>query len=226
MIHGYTSTSASNKFLTGKSMVKYASVDQLLYSDNSSKPSLKVKSSKLQAKMKNSTADNIFQHNFGDSELKYSSKNLPSNLKASKERKSKLKKKKSKQDIGFLDKQSTKLNEGRGLNQEPLSVNIVNTNHLQNSLYGSSAKPSASNTLTAADSDKKENFHSIIKSFKPNQLNSKSNKSREKANEEKKIKKFKQEVHTTKPKKNATSEGKNFLKAHYIFNLIYLMISI
>lgn len=94
--------------------------------------------------------------------------------------------------------------------QEPLLINIVNTNHLQNSLYTSSGKPSASNTLTTADIDKKENFQSIIKNFKPNQPNSKVNRTKEKANEEKKFKKFKQEVNTTKPKKSTPSEGKYF----------------
>ena len=212
MMHGYTSTNTSNKFLTGKSLSKYASVDQLMYSDNSSKPSLKVKSSKLSAKTnKNSSVDSIFQQNYLDNELKYSNKIYPSNLKVKKD-KSKLKKKKSKQEFGFLDKQSSKLHEGRTQDQEPLSINIVNNNHLHLSGYGTT-KPSGANTLTSADTDKKENFQSIIKNFKPSNTNLKSNKSQDKLKEEKKIRAFKQEIHTTKPKKSTnTSEGKTLYK--------------
>ena len=209
MIHGYTSTTSTNKFLTGKTLAKYASVDQLMYSDSSSKPSLKVKSSKLSSKAnKNSSVDSIFQQNYLDNELKYSNKNLPSNLKVKKE-KSKLKKKKSRQDIGFLEKQSSKLLDGRGLEQEPLSINIVNNNHLHLAGYTTSAKPSGSNTITSIDTDKKENFQSIIKNFKPSNTNLKANKSKDKLNEEKKYKAFKQEIRTTKPKKSTNaSEGK------------------
>ena len=82
MVYGYASTTGSSKFLEGKSLSTFASIDQLFEAKNANKPSLKLKSSKITAKQnKNSSVDSIFQKNYLENELKYSYKNLPSNLK-------------------------------------------------------------------------------------------------------------------------------------------------
>lgn len=199
MLYGYSSTTGTSKFLGGKSLSQYASVDQLFEAKNSSKPSLKLKSSKLGGKQfKNSSVDSIFQKNYLDNELKYSNKNLPSNLKIKKE-KSKAKKNK-KFDVDYLSKQIGGNYDGRNSNQGPLSINIVNNNHLHLSGYNNSAKTNGSNTISS-DSNKKENYQNIIKNFKPNQVGAKNQPS--KVNDDNKMKALKQEIKTTRPKKSA-----------------------
>lgn len=92
-LYGYPSSTATSKFLAGKSLSKYASVDHLLDSNKKSlKPSLKLKSSKITSKQsKNSSMDNIFKNSLLDNELKYSYKGMPSSLKLKTKEKSKLK---------------------------------------------------------------------------------------------------------------------------------------
>jgi len=196
-ILGYTTTPATNTFLASKHLHKYASVDNILYDTKnlSLKPSLKVKSSKLEAKQsKNSSMDDMIQRSYLDNQIKLASKKHPSNLKIKKE---KIKTKKKKKDLDYLSKKLLESN--MKLGQEPLSINIVNTNHLHLSGYGSNIKPSQSiNT----EDDKKENFHSIIKAFKPNQT-ALVKGSADAVQDDRKTKKFKQEIKTTKPSKHA-----------------------
>lgn len=207
MLYGYSSTSGASKFLGGKSLSTYASVDQLFDAKNSSKPSLKLKSSKLGGKQnKNSSVDSIFQKNYLENELKYSNKNFPSNLKIKKD-KSKTKKK-NKFDVDYLSKQIGGNYDGRNASQGPLSINIVNNNHLHLSGYNASSKSNGSNTISS-DSNKKENFQNIIKNFKPNQIGAKNQPSVN--NEEHKTKTLKQEIKTTRPKKSAKKTPSKFL---------------
>lgn len=210
-LYGYGSTTASSKFLGGKSLNKYASVDHLYDAKKvAGKPTLKVKASKITAKgSKNSSVDNLFQRNLLDSDLKYSYKGLPSNLKVKKDR-NKLKKKKSKKDIGYLNKQLGVPGERKAGSQEPLSINIVNTNHLHLSGYNNAAKSNASAQNHSIDSEKKENFQSIIQSFKPNQTNKNAPVSGVARIEDKK-RSLKQEIKTTRPKKSAKKSASKLL---------------
>lgn len=201
-LYGHPSTTASSKFLAGKGLTKYGSVDQLFDNKKAySKPSLKVKPSKITGKIsKNISVDEMYKRSMLDNELRYS------NMKIKKD-KSKLKKKKSKQDMGYLNKQFGAGERGPA-GQEPLSINIVNTNHLHLSGYNNPSKASAQQPSVTADGEKKENFHSIIKQFKPNQIKQKPAPVSGAPMEEEKTKKFKQEIKTTKPKKTKKSEGK------------------
>jgi hypothetical protein len=92
-LYGYPSTTATSKFLAGKSLSKYASVDHLIDSSKKIlKPSLKLKSSKIFTKQsKNSSMDSMFKKSFLDNELKYSYKGMPSSLKVKAKDKTKIK---------------------------------------------------------------------------------------------------------------------------------------
>ena len=201
-LYSHPSTSATSKFLAGKSLNKYASVDQLFDSKKAfSKPTLKLKSSKITSKQsKNSSVDNMFQRSLLDNELKYSSKAFPTNLKVKKE-KSKAKKK-GKQEMGFLSKQYGSQENGKGASQGPLSINIVNTNHLHLSGYANHAKPTNAAQNSVVENDKKENFQSIIKSFKPNQVGVKNAPVSGEVRNNDKTKTYKQDLKTTKPNKS------------------------
>lgn len=191
---GYTTTSATSKFLAGKSLTKFTSVDQLFDGKSSAKPSLKLKSSKLMSKQsKNSSVDCLGHKGYLENDLKYSNKNYPVNLKVKKD-KSKIKKKKSKQELGFLNKQLGMQGDGKSHSQEPLS--IMNTNHLYASGYPKGTKQTNTNSLSTSEIDKKENFHSIM-AFKPKQTAVKGLSKNSSAKE----KLFKQEVKTTRPKR-------------------------
>lgn len=207
---GYTSTTSTSKYLGGKSLNKYASVDQLFDAKNiMSKPSLKVKSNKLTAKQsKNSSVDNMFKNSLLDNELKYSYKGIPSSLKVKKD-KSKLKKKKSKKELGYLDKQLGIPRERKANSQEPLSINIVNTNHLHLSGYTNPNKGINSAQNQSRDGEKKENFQSIIQSFKPTQTGVKTAPVSGVARDEKDSS-LKQEIKTTKPKKIAKKPSSKY----------------
>jgi hypothetical protein len=208
-LYNYTGTSATSKFLAGKSLSKYASVDHLMGSKKSLKPSIKVKSAKLSNKQsKNSSMDSLFSKNrLLDSDLKYSYKGIPSNLKVKKER-SKLKKKKSKPEMGYLHKQASK-SQPPVNGSEPLSINIVNTNHLHLSGYNNQGK-AQSNQNSSMEKDKKENYQNIIKNFNPTQK--KANPKEENSHrEDKKVKKLMQEIKTTKPKKSKGAAEGEFL---------------
>jgi hypothetical protein len=92
-LYGYPSTTATSKFLAGKSLSKYASVDHLIDSSKKSlKPSLKLKSSKVFTKQsKNSIMDGLFKNQYLDNELKYSYKGMPASLKVKSKDKVKIK---------------------------------------------------------------------------------------------------------------------------------------
>lgn len=200
-MYSYSSTSAASKFLAGKSLNKYASVDQLFDNKKAlSKPGLKLKTSKITSKQsKNSSVDNMFQRSLLDNELKYSNKAFPTNLKVKKE-KSKIKKK-GKQEVGFLNKQYGSYENGKSNSQGPLSINIVNTNHLHLSGYANHAKPTSAAQNSVVENDKKENFQSIIKSFKPNQVGVKNAPVSGEVRDEDRTKAYKQDLRTTKPNK-------------------------
>ena len=93
-IFGYTTTTATSKFLAGKNMNKYSSVDNLMKSKpHGSKPSLKVKSSKLKAKQsKNSSVDDMIQKGYIDNQIILASKGKPGSMKIVKEKMKKNKK--------------------------------------------------------------------------------------------------------------------------------------
>ena len=93
-IFGYTTTTATSKFLAGKSMNKYLSVDGNLKSKpHGSKPSLKVKSSKIKAKQsKNSSVDDIIQKGYIDNQIVLASKGKPGSMKIFKDKVKKNKK--------------------------------------------------------------------------------------------------------------------------------------
>lgn len=189
---GYSTNKDSSKYMAVKQISKYASVDNLFDQKiNSFKPSLKVKSSKVPAKMsKNSSVDQMVQRSYLDNQIMLAAKNKPSNLKIKKE---KIKTKKKKKDLGYI---SQKFGESNiKLSQEPLSINIVNTNHLHLSDYTLANQKQIHNE--AEHSEKKENFHSIIKAFKPN------------THDSAKTSKFKQEVKTTKPKSSLLKQSKS-----------------
>ena len=98
-----------------------------------------------------------------------------------KKEKSKAKKKKTKPTQGYLDKKfglgSSKhlylsdFNEylenleNKDGSKGPLSINIVNTNHLHLSGYTNPGKQNKSQQNKSADAEKKENCQSIVKKF-------------------------------------------------------------
>jgi len=91
-----------------------------------------------------------------------------------------------------------------------LSINIVNTNHLHLSGYTNQGKPrvQSSNTI---ENEKKDDFQSIIHKFKPEKVKTKQVKIRGTPIEKHKIKKLKQEIKTTRPKKNILHASGKFL---------------
>jgi hypothetical protein len=164
---GYSTSSSTTKFLAGSIGKKYGSMDYLFDSKTKFKPSLKVKAQRVPSKQsKNSSADNLFQKAMLDNELKYSYKGISKQLKIKKD-KSKVKKNKNKQEMGYLNKQLGIHGSSKPGNKEPLSINIVNTNHLHLSGYSNSIKQNNAHQHSGIETDKKENFQSIIKSFKP-----------------------------------------------------------
>ena len=205
---GYSSTASSKKFLAKGLGKQYTSMDYLLEAKTGVKPSLKVKSSKVSSKQsKNSSMDNLFQKAMLDNELKYTYAGIGKQLKVKKDR-SKLKKKRSNNEVGFLNKQIGAAGQDINGNQEPLSINIVNTNHLHLSNYG--GKSGSGGSQNSIETEKKENFHGIIKNFHPNKPMAKTT-SASRMGIENKTKKFKQELKTTRPKNSATSKSRGMI---------------
>lgn len=206
-LYNYPSTTATSKFLTGKSLSKYASVDHLLSSKKALKPSIKVKNSSISHKQsKNSSMDGVFRNSLLDSDLKYSYKGMPSNLKVKKAG-SKLKKKKSKNEVGYLSKHVSK-SQPPVNGSEPLSINIVNTNHLHLSGYNNQGK-SQNTQNSSIDKGKKENYQNVLKNFQPKKQ-IKSEKPQNDHREDQKVKKLMQDIKTTKPKKIGGGSEGNF----------------
>lgn len=94
------------------------------------------------------------------------------------------------------------LKENSATPQEPLSINIVNTNHLHLSGYSNQIKGN-SGVHSNADMEKKENYQNIIKNFKPTKPASKGAPVSGLSSDEYKPNKLKQDIKTTRPKKSA-----------------------
>lgn len=83
----------------------------------------------------------------------------------------------------------------------PLSINIVNTNHLHLSGYKNKRKSGTQGNKNIKN-EKKNNFHNIIKKIKPEKVKTKKVPVRRTPIQKTRQKKFKQDIKTTKPNKN------------------------